>query len=232
MDERVRHIMTGAALSIDVHRPIAEVLRLFATHTLHHLPVVDGLELKGMLSSADLLKLENFVPKSGNLASATLLNDRFKIATMMRRPVVSAKLDDTIADAAARMASHGIHALAVIDENSHLAGIITTTDIMQALLHGMARKRSAEPPEGTHKPDELEMRRAVEAAESATQNGTDTDGIAATMLQLRDRNAILEELRQNLARYLHAGQDERLHTLLVRDLERLGQPPTELSVQL
>jgi CBS domain-containing membrane protein len=232
MDERVRHIMTAAVLSIDLHQPITEVLRLFATHTLHHLPVVDGLELKGMLSSADLLKLKHFVPKSGDLASATLLNDRFKIATMMNRPVVAAKLDDTIADAAARMASHGVHALAVIDENSHLAGIITTTDIMQALLHGMGRKRSSEPLERTHKPNELEMRRAVEAAESATQNGTDTDGVAATMLQLRDRNALLEELRQDVARYLHAGQDERMHTRLVRGLERLGQPPTKLSVQL
>ena len=60
MDERVRHIMTGAVLSIDVHQPITEVLRLFATHTLHHLPVVDELELKGMLSSADLLRPTNW----------------------------------------------------------------------------------------------------------------------------------------------------------------------------
>ena len=231
MDERVRHIMTGAVLSIDLHQPITEALRLFATHTLHHLPVVDGLELKGMLSSADLLKLKHFVPKSGELAAATMLNDRFKIATMMNRPVVAAKLDDTIADAA-RMASHGIHALAVIDEDSHLVGIITTTDIMQALFHGMGRKRSSEPLERTHKPNELEMRRAVEAAESATQNGTDTDGVAATMLRLRNHNALLEILRQDVARYLRAGQDERMHTRLVKDLDRLGQPPVELSVQL
>jgi len=232
MDERVRHIMTATVLSIGVQEPITEVLHLFATHTLHHLPVVDGLELKGMLSSADLLKLKHFVPKSGSLASATLLNDRFKIATMMSRPVVAAKLDDTIAEAAARMASHGVHALAVIDDNSHLVGIITTTDIMQALLHGMGRKRSSEPDEGTRKPNELEMRRAVEAAVSATQAGTDTDGVAATMLRLRDRNVLLEDLRQDVARYLHAGQDERMHTRLVKDLDRLGQPPIELSVQL
>jgi CBS-domain-containing membrane protein len=232
VDERVGQIMTGVVLSVDVHRPITEVLRLFASHTLHHLPVVDGLELKGMLSSADLLKLQHSAPNSGSMASAAMLNDRFKIATIMSRPVVVARLDDTISDAAASMASHGIHALAVVDENSHLVGIITTTDIMQALLHGMARKRGGEPYQRSHTPSELEMRRAVEAAESATQNGTDTDGIAATMLQLRARNALLEELRLDVARYLHAGQDERMHTRLVRRLERLGQAPIDMSGRL
>jgi CBS domain-containing protein len=231
-DERVRHIMTTAVVSIGIHEPITELLRLFASHTLHHLPVVDEMKLKGMISSADLLKLEHFVPKSGQLAAASLLDDRFKIATMIRRPVVAAKLDDTIADAAARMASHGIHALAVVDEDSHLAGIVTTTDIMQALLHGMGRKRSAGKHEESRRPSELEMRRAVEAAESATQAGTDTDGVAATMLQLRDRNALLETLREDVARYLRAGQDERMHTRLIKELDRLEQVPAELSIPL
>jgi len=232
-DERVRHIMTTTVVSIGVHEPITELLRLFATHPFHHVPVVDGLKLKGIISSADLLKLDDFVPKSGSLDSATLLNDRFKIATMMRRPVIAAKLDDTIADAAARMSSHGVHALAVVDENSHLAGIVTTTDIMQALLHGMGRKRStSENNDGSRRLNELELRRAVEAAESATQAGTDSDGVAATMLQLRDRNVLLEELRQDVTRYLRAGQDERMHTRLMKELDRLDEAPVELSAPL
>ena len=93
-DERVRHIMTATVLSIGVHEPISEVSRLFATHTLHHLPVVDGLELKGMLSSADLLKLKHFVPNSGSLASAAKplmfgLLAATSSSALNRRPVIS-----------------------------------------------------------------------------------------------------------------------------------------------
>jgi len=232
-DERVRHIMTAAVVSISVHEPVTEVLRLFANQPLHHLPVVDGLELKGMLSSADMLKLEFFVPKSGTQVSASLLNDRFRIDTMMRRPVVTARLDDTIADAASRMITHGFHALPVINENSHLVGIVTTSDIMQALLHGMGLKPRPEQDEATRTPTELEMRRAIEAAESARLKGTDTDGVAASMLFLHKRNALLEALRQDVARYLH-GQDERVHTRLVKHIERLGQTgqESELSIPL
>jgi CBS domain-containing protein len=82
----------------------------------------------------------------------------------MRRPVVTAKLDDTIADAVSRMASSGIHSLPVISEDNDLLGIVTTTDIMQALLHG--------------------------------------------------------------------GQDERLHTRLVKEVDQLSQPGQEISLPI
>lgn len=232
-DERVRHIMTESVLSIGVHDPITEALRLFATHPVHHLPVVDGLELKGMLSSADVLKLKYFLPKSGAQASAALLNDKFRIDTMMCLPVITAGPDDTIADAASRMGTHGIHALPVVNEKNRLLGIVTTTDIIQALLHGIGLKRRPEQGDEKAAPTELEMRRAIEVAESATLEGTDTDGVAASLLYLRERNAMLEALRQDVARYLH-GQDARLHARLVKHIERLGQSgqETELSIPL
>jgi CBS domain-containing protein len=59
----------------------------------------------------------------------------------MRSPVVTAGLDDTIADAASRMVTHAVHSLPVVDESNHLLGIVTTTDIMQALLHGIGLKK-------------------------------------------------------------------------------------------
>ncbi|MGB7740115.1 MAG: CBS domain-containing protein [Steroidobacteraceae bacterium] len=222
--------MSEAVLSISVHEPVTEALRLFADYPLHHLPVVDESGLIGMLSSADMLKLEHFMPKSGSQAAAALLNDRFRIDTMMRRPVISAKPDDTIADAAASMASNGIHALPVVNENNHLVGIVTTTDIVAALLHGSRLKPGLEQHAASRQPTELEMRRAIAAAESATLNGTDADGIAALLLYLHERNALLEELRQDVTRYLRSGQDEQLHTRLLQEIDRLDRQ-AELSTR-
>lgn len=227
--ECIRRIMSEAVLSIGVHEPVTEALRLFADYPLHHLPVVDESGLIGMLSSADMLKLEHFMPKSASPAAAALLNDRFRIDTMMRRPVISARPDDTIAAAAASMASNGIHALPVVNADNHLVGIVTTTDIVGALLHGIRLKPGPEQA-ASRQPTELEMRRGIEAAESATLNGTDANGIAALMLYLHERNALLEELRQDVTRYLRGGQDEQLHMRLLREIDRLDRQ-AELSTR-
>jgi CBS domain-containing protein len=231
-NEHVRHIMTAEVLSIDICEPVTEAMRLFASHPVHHLPVVDGTSLRGMLSAADMLKLEYFLPKPGAQASAVLLNNRFKLEKLMRSPVFTASLDDTIADAASRMATNAVHSLPVVDESNHLLGIVTTTDIMQALLHGIGLKRAVEQPDVHSKPTELVVHRAIEAANSATLRGADPDGIAAFMLYLNQRNALLEALRLDVARYVQGGQDERLHAQLVKDLDKLAQRGEEVELPM
>ncbi len=230
-NERVRHIMTEAVVWIDVGEPVVEVLRIFANYPVHHLPVVDGAEVKGMLSSADMLKLEHFIPKSGIQGSAALLNERFKVDTLMRRPVITAKLDDTIAEAASRMVTHGVHALPVVNDGNKLVGIVTTTDVMQALLHGIGIKPVAARPDASHKLTDMEMRHAIEAAKSAMLNGAAAEGIEAALLHLRERNVLLESLRADVARYLRGGHDLHLHARLLKNLDQLHQQ-TELSTPL
>jgi CBS domain-containing membrane protein len=136
-EERLCHPMTEAVVSVDIGEPVLEAFRLLADHPLHHQPVVDGNPLKGMQGSADMRKLEFFLPKGGARASAIVANDRFKIATLLRAPVITTSPDDSIADAPSRTVTHGIHALPVVNANEGLLGIVTTSDIMRTLLHGM-----------------------------------------------------------------------------------------------
>lgn len=84
----VNRLMTEAVLSVDVTAPLSEALRLFAEYPVHHLPVVRGTTLVGMLSSADVMKLEGFLPKSGK-ASREYLDQRFRIDMLMRHPAIS-----------------------------------------------------------------------------------------------------------------------------------------------
>lgn len=233
-NERVRHIMAAEVLSIDIRESITEAMRLFASYPVHHLPVLDQTGLRGILSTADMLKLEYFLPKSGAQASSVLLNNRFRIDTLMRSPVVTAGLDDTIADAASRMVTNAVHSLPVVDEGNQLLGIVTTTDIMQALLHGIGLKTTSEQHDGNPRPSDLVMRRAIELANSATLHGTDQDGIAAAMLYLNERNTLLETLRVDVARYVQGGQDEQLHSCLLKDLDKLAErvQKVELSIPL
>lgn len=134
-EERVRRVMTPAVISIEVDEPAGEVLRRFASHPVHHMPVVDGGKVVGMLSSADLMKLDAFLPRQGHSA-VDYLSRHLRVPQLMHSPAITIGPDQSVETAAALMASHGIHALPVVDFDGTLVGIVTTTDIMYAALHG------------------------------------------------------------------------------------------------
>jgi CBS domain-containing protein len=129
--ERVDRLMS-AALSIDVEDSAGAMLRLFATYPIHHVPVVSGRKVVGMLSSADIMKLETFRPKTGVPSNDYLA--QVNVADLMSKPAVTIRPYQSLSDAAHLMASHGIHALPVVDAEEQLLGILTTTDIIAATL--------------------------------------------------------------------------------------------------
>ncbi len=217
---QVGQVMASAVLTIGPNEPITEAIRLFASYPIHHLPVVDKSRVVGILSTADMLKLEYFMPK-GTIPAA-LLNNRFKVDMLMRTPVITATPFDTLTDAASRMSTKGIHALPVVNEANHLIGIVTTTDIMQALLTGINVQHAPTIPE-VSAPTEHRLDHAIETASTALINRTDEHGVAACALYLHERNSLLETLRHDIERYLRNGQEERLHSELLKDIQRLDQ---------
>lgn len=52
----VSDIMTPVVTTIDGDTPAGEAIQIIADRTLHHLPLVDGVELRGMLCPADILR--------------------------------------------------------------------------------------------------------------------------------------------------------------------------------
>lgn len=208
--DRVDHWMTEAVLSINVNEPAGEVLRLLAGYPVHHLPVLSDQKVVGMLSTADVMKIQAFIPKTG-LPADVYLSKHLEVATLMRKPAITIRGHATLLDAARLMASHGVHALPVVNERDCLLGIITTTDIMHAALE----RRPASPvtsPESTGQvplkvqmsPPEFE--RALAAAKAAIGAGEDVNGIAMGLMYMCQRLVSLERVLQHADRYLHLGE--------------------------
>jgi len=216
--------MTEAVLSIDVEESAGAVLRLFAGYPLHHLPVLSGQRVVGMLSSADVMKLEAFLPKSG-VPADDYLDQRISIRSLLRAPVITIGPQQTLIEAARLMASHGFHALPVVDAQEHLLGIITTTDIMHAALQPPP---AAAPPGGARTgADEAvrdirvsgaEFDQAIAAAKSAVGSGQDPQGLALVLLYLQQRLGALERVLQSADRYFSCGQDRSLHAALLQSI--------------
>jgi CBS-domain-containing membrane protein len=132
-EDPVSLLMTAAVLTVGIDEPAGEVLRLFAGYPVHHLPVLRGREVVGMLSSADVLKLQYFLPKR-DATALEYLNQRMTVAALVRQPAITIRAEQSVEQAAELMARHGIHALPVVDAQHCLLGIVTTTDLIAAAL--------------------------------------------------------------------------------------------------
>ena len=226
--EPVNRLMTEAVLSVEVTAPVSEALRLFAQFPVHHLPVVRDGVLVGMLSSADVLKFEGFVPKSGK-AGGEYLDQRFRLELLMRRPAISVLPHQSAEDAARLMVKHGIHALPVVNSQDKLLGIITTTDLMHAAMRATAHRDAAHGSEAEVgsaiqlKPGPEALKAALQAARIAASSDHDVEGIAQALLYLQQRVECLEEVARLARRYLAAGQDETLHASITKALQHAEQ---------
>lgn len=231
-DEPVSRIMTEAVVAIDIDRPASEVLDCFLQYPIHHLPVVRAGRLVGMLSSADVIKLEFFLPKLAT-DGARFLDSRVTIERLMRTPVISVSAATNVADAAERMVEAGVHALPVVDEEERVLGLVTTTDVIRSLLHGAPRRgivppaklpdrspadESQEEPRYHLKPSDPEYRTALRTAEELHVEERDPRFLGKTLLYLDQRRDSLEQVLQLADRFLRAGQDEQTHALLLKSI--------------
>lgn len=201
-EEPVNRLMTQPVLSVDIDDKPSEVFRLLAEYAVHHLPVVRAGCLVGMISSADLMKIDFLVPRTPQLRRE-YLDSHFKIEKFMHATVVAAGPTTSIEEAARLMVRHGIHALPVVGAEDRLLGIITTTDIMNAGLHSvLGSTRGTTPPASA----------GGAASDELSRMARDCERLGAQLKQL-------ERIRHAAERYLRGGQDERLHAELTLALQ-------------
>lgn len=231
-EEPVARIMTETVVVIEVDRPVSEALDCLRQYPIHHLPVTRNGRLAGMLSSADLSKLEYFAPKVAE-DRTKYLDERFRIEQIMRTPVVSCTMTASVGDVAEKMMAAAVHAVPIVDEAEHVVGIVSTTDLIGAFLHGPPRRgigspvrTPGQPPadearqeqRSWRKPSPEEFATARQTAELLHVEARDPKFLGKTLLYLDQRCRFLERVLESADRFLVAGQDEHNHALLLKQI--------------
>ncbi len=131
---RIRNVMTKDVVSIDVDAPVSQARQLLLSRPFHHLPVVQNTRLVGMLSLVDIYRvsLEGWVPDDATLDA--WLDSTFTLKGVMSHDPESVRGDLTAREAAQLLAGGSFHALAVVDDDGVLEGILTTTDLLRLVL--------------------------------------------------------------------------------------------------
>ena len=128
----VKDSMTREVVTLSPQTTAGEALALCRERRIRHLPVLDGGRLVGIVSDRDL---RSATPALGDPARAEALG-RILVRDVMAREVATIHPDDPIEEAANAMREKTIGCLPVV-ENGALLGIVTSSDVMEALVYLM-----------------------------------------------------------------------------------------------
>jgi len=130
----VSTIMTKNVITLNHSDNLITAERLFKKHNIRHIPVVSGEELMGILSYTDLLRISfvDAIEDEENDVESIVYN-MFTIEQVMAKNLITISSTTTIKEVAEILANKEFHALPIVD-NDKLAGIVTTTDLINYLI--------------------------------------------------------------------------------------------------
>ena len=130
---RLTDVMTPDPKTVHIGQPLSDAYTLLQDQPFRHLPVVDGDVPVGMISSTDILKLVYDVEGSDDRMLRTMLDHQFTLEDAMTTDLVSVSTGDSLRAVADHMAGGTINSVLVVDDHGKLAGIVTSTDLIQQL---------------------------------------------------------------------------------------------------
>jgi acetoin utilization protein AcuB len=128
---KISQYMSRSVITVTPETDFHRAFDLMRSRNIHHLPVVDGGRVVGIVAERDLL-----------LAAANFGSSEVPIGEIMRSPAVCVGESALLKEAARLLVVRHIGSLPVLDSKKALVGIITETDIFK-IAAGMLRARPA-----------------------------------------------------------------------------------------
>ena len=123
--------MTRNPMTISPDDPLSVAAGILRKHRFHHLPVVEGGKLVGILSDTDLRNATYTASPAGGERGVAAADRPVREA--MRTEVWSVTPDDSVEDALLILTREKFGALPVLS-GDHLVGIITRADLLKAFV--------------------------------------------------------------------------------------------------
>ncbi|MCS6928256.1 MAG: CBS domain-containing protein [Saprospiraceae bacterium] len=121
MNETIDTIMSTQLITLTPDDTLGKARELLMTKRIHHLPVVEGKKLVGMITSWDLFKLGKSAEEYQGL----------KVREVMTTKLATLEPYQHIGAAAEVLMEHLFHAIPIVNESGELVGIVTSYDILR-----------------------------------------------------------------------------------------------------
>jgi CBS domain-containing protein len=121
MNEPISTIMTRKVVTVRPDDNLEAVKRILFEKHVHHIPVVEGRKLVGIITSFDLFKTGRCHDEFNQI----------KVEEVMTNRVATLDPNDKIGAAAQVFLENLFHGIPIVNEAHDLVGIITTHDVLK-----------------------------------------------------------------------------------------------------
>ena len=121
MNEPVSSIMSTDLVTLMPNDSLHTAEGIFRKWRIHHLPVVDGTKLVGLITTFDLFKLGVAKEKYADI----------KVKDIMTTKLAKLNPNSKVGTAAEIFLENLFHAVPIVDEEANLLGIVTTFDVLK-----------------------------------------------------------------------------------------------------
>ncbi len=125
MNDPISSIMTTKVVTVRPDDTLEAVKDILFFKHIHHIPVVDGRKLVGIITSYDLVKLGRCREEYRQI----------KVEEVMTRKVATLEPTDKIGAAAQVFLENLFHGIPIITEARDLVGIVTSLDVLRYNFH-------------------------------------------------------------------------------------------------
>lgn len=124
--------MTPDVVTLDTGATIADAIATVTEHEVRHLPILDGDRLVGIVSDRELRRVEGLLAqrigqpdRSENVLASPL-------TSLISQPPITCKKSTHVDEVIDQLIFESVGAVVVLDDDGHIAGIISTIDVLEA----------------------------------------------------------------------------------------------------
>jgi CBS domain-containing protein len=127
-------VMVREVISIQLDDKSSLVDTLMKHHPIHHLPVLEGRVLRGLIAQRDLYRsMLSALYYEDERELHSFLDNFTDVASIMTPDPLTLGPADTLGDALELMLQRKIGCVPVVDEQNRLLGILTDSDLLRIL---------------------------------------------------------------------------------------------------
>lgn len=133
-NDPISHIMSRNVVTVHHGDPISKVRALVHERKVHHIPVVNGDQIIGIVTWSDILRVSfGDAFNADDRAVDATLDHTISLEQLMQKDPVTLEETGTVRQAAEILASSDFHSLPIVN-GGKLVGMVTTTDLIKYLL--------------------------------------------------------------------------------------------------